>query len=112
MKKYTRDVWGNVAKGKRVRKAIQRAAEKLAEEHIRIQPVIVERRDRKTETYVVNRAFAMEEAAMLKDEGIHDILAKDFIPAVKDMMDVEYVGQDMFNAAYIYEARLDFVKPV
>lgn len=112
MKKYTRDIWGNVAKRKRVQKAIHMAAEKLAEEHIRIQPIVVQKQDRKIETYAVKRTFHIDEAAMLKDEGIHNILAKDFLPAVKEMMDVEYVGPDMFNAAYIYEAKLDFVKPV
>lgn len=110
MKKYTHDVWGNVAKRKRVRKAIHMAAEKLAEEYIRIQPIVVQKQDRKVESYKVRRAFYIDEAAMLKDDGIHDVLAEGFIPAVKDMMDVEYVGPDMFNAAYIYEARLDFVK--
>ena len=112
MKKYTRDVWGNVAKRKRVQKAIHMAAEKLAKEHIRIQPIVVQKQDRKIETYAVKRTFHIDEAAMLKDEGIHNILAKDFLPAVKELMDVEYVRPDMFNAAYIYEARLDFVKPV
>lgn len=109
MKKYNRDVWRNTAMRRKIRKAAERL---VTDVDLKFQPVVVQKDPIDIQTYKVRRAFRIDEAAVLGDEGIHDCLAADFLPTIKEMMDVEYVDVDMFNAAYIYEANIMFGKPV
>lgn len=109
MRKYYRDIWRNAAMRRKIRKTAERLA---ADVDLKVQPVIVQKAPIDIQTYKVRRAFRIDEAAVLGDEGIHDCLAEAFIPAIKEMIDVEYVDMDMFNAAYIYEANLMLGKPV
>ena len=109
MKKYTRDVWRNAAMRRKIRKAAERL---VTDVDLKFQPVIVQKDPIDIQTYKVRRAFRIDEAAVLGDEGIHDCLAADFLPAIKEMMDVEYVDVDMFNATYIYKASVMLGKPV
>lgn len=109
MRKYHRDIWRNAAMRRKIRKTAERLA---ADAEFKIQPVIVQKTPIDIQTYKVRRAFRIDEAAVLRDDGIRDCLAEAFIPAIKEMIDVEYVDVDMFNAAYIYEANLTLGKPV
>ena len=109
MKKYTRDVWRNAAMRRKIRKAAERLIEDV---DMKFQPVIAQKDPINIQTYKVRRAFRIDEAAVLGDDGIYDCLAADFLPAIKEMMDVEYVDVDMFNATYIYKASVMLGKPV
>lgn len=79
---------------------------------LKFQPVIVQKAPIDIQTYKVRRAFRIDEAAMLRDDGIRDCLAEAFLPAIKEMIDVEYSDVDMFNATYIYEASMMLGKTV
>lgn len=109
MKKYNRDVWRNAAMRRKIRKTAERLVKDV---DMKFQPVIIQKTPIDIQTYKVRRAFQIDEAAVLGDDGIHDCLAEAFIPAIKEMIDVEYVDADMFNDAYIYEASLMLGKPV
>lgn len=109
MKKYNRDIWRNAAIRRKMRKKTDRLASDV---DLKFQPVIVRKDPIDIQTYKVRRAFRIDEAAVLGDDGIHDCLAADFLPAIKEMMDVEYVDVDMFNATYIYKASVMLGKPV
>ena len=109
MRKYHRDIWRNAAMRRKIRKTAQRL---VTDMDLKFQPVIVQKVPVDVQKYGVRRAFRIDEAAVLGDEGIHDCLAADFLPAIKEMMDVEYVDVDMFNATYIYKASVMLGKPV
>lgn len=109
MKKYHRDVWRNAAIRRKIRKATERLAKDV---DLKFQLVVVQKDPVDVQKYGVRRAFRIDEAAAIGDEGIHDCLAVDFLPAIKEMMDVEYVDVDMFNATYIYKASVMLGKPV
>lgn len=109
MKKYNRDIWRNAAMRRKIRKAAERLVTNV---NLKFQPVIVQKVPVDVQKYGVRRTFRIDEAAVLGDEGIHDCLAADFLPAIKEMMDVEYVDVDMFNATYIYKASVMLGKPV
>ena len=109
MKKYNRDVWRNAAMRRKMRKTAERLIEDV---DMKFQPVIAQKDPIDIQSYKVRRAFRIDEAAVLGDDGIYDCLAADFLPAIKEMMDAEYVDVDMFNATYIYEANLMLGKPV
>lgn len=109
MKKYNRDIWRNAAMRRKMRKTAERLVEDV---DMKFQPIIVQKVPIDVQKYGVRRAFRIDEAAVLGDEGIHDVLAADFLSAIKEMMDVEYVDVDMFNATYIYKASVMLGKPV
>ena len=109
MKKYNRDIWRNAAMRRKMRKTAERLVEDV---DMKFQPIIVQKDPVDVQKYGIRRAFRIDEAAMLGDDGIHDCMAADFLPAIKEMMDVEYVDVDMFNATYIYKASVMLGKPV
>lgn len=80
--------------------------------HIVRPKTIYPRSEYDIQTYAVTRTFSAEDANILRDKGIHEYLAKDFIDMVRENMEVEVAELwSIDGSAYKYDAILRIAKP-